>query len=1494
MDSILKYDIFGRSLIHILAITNDVQNFIKLLKLISKSNSHHLLLIDDVENNWNILHYSIYYFNFSFVKTILNSNIPVINKLLNHKDKNNLTPFDLLNSLLTSFKFSNNIIYSISQHGDYKYKSSTEQCSNNTNYYSSSLLISLPSGDYANVNLLPSLFPPPSPNPLLKFKISSLVSCSTHTALITSSGELYISNPNSALSNSSFCRIKFFDDLLKKGEKVVDVALTSNHTVVLTSWNKIYSFGTNIKRLNFYNNAIISSQLTPPNSAQAMSPSSSSTSSSTGLSTLSSNEYSKDFNSIIPIQISIKQSSNSTISSNSSTTNSSLLNSFNALSSLRDLDSSSNVLNSNPKFKLKGITSSNNHTVAFSDSTLHIFGLNVGQFGPLINSIYASNKKSEPSSNIASFAHLNWKYTDDLIDQVLALDLTTIVITKSSLIHLYTSGLHVTVSLPFTKDIKNNWNSFKPRILSMPKKIKKIISPVFNDGSDKSNSAGNLNSTYSIYLLLDSGEVSVFTFPRYSASKEAFNEAVKITTIWKPSRSEMKAVDVSIGDCSSSNNSIGAVICTVSGDAFKKTKAKWARINDISNITKVSTGFGFSIPGVYNTNNDENKCKTILLRDEIVQLNHEIKPPGIIEDFGTLSPLSKIISKEVEENAYLKNSDTDFFANLNSENSTIRHSELESDHDIKYFDKFNGLTFSKHLKPSSYKSDYKNIIDIFQSEESFCTSMLFNNENLFRKENFEKSYDYEIKIKNTSSNLEIQLDVHKLFLFTRMGITSNTYSLERRDLLFQFNESNALIVGNIDIRSVALFLHMLYTEETIDVWNMVEGLDPTVKNGWDRLLYTFPKANFIDVIRSLYSNASNNQSVDDDDDDNDGDVIIKLSDGEIKTWKYLLSCRCDYFKQLFSKYWKSTNVVDFLCVSKRIWLLVMNYILGDSNDELFYNSVKQLIAMSLRLIESKQLIKKKSNKFVNSTLSDLDNDDNLNDNFINIILELTYLANELLLPNLKELCELAIKDCINFDNYDIILRHSFDSDSNQLFSNCVWYIFNNLSLCYRDPRTDLKNLDDSCITLLESRIHQLVNIYLPHRKSLKSTKNNKKGKPILNDLDNFLNDIDTFNDFYLHPLLWDIFGVTEKEILKHKVKTRKLSRATIPVVTKTFQSKSNSSSAQSFSELLETKKQLSNFSVDNESVIDDDDTSTNSDANDGFIAIQKGRRQSSTSNLLRNSSVSNSWVPNRTYSNSSLNNINVNEPWKIKRPGKSPETTNDSDSSLANEGSSINSCSLDEILLNKTQKKSTSKVKVSAPLRISQKERKQKERQEIDRLANTTSNTGSSSNKSPWNVSNAWGASTPKVIEGSSNMELVPEAAPKRVELNTATLLAPKKISTGHFPSIDVLTKSQKKKPLNPIIDNPRSIIETRQPYSITPNIIQETKSLEDIKAEEEFAKWWEEESKRVQNEMNGNSNRSTHSNSNKHRNGKNSGRGGNGGGSRGNRGRGNNSRKHN
>lgn len=1385
------------------------------MKIISKSGSHHLFLVDDFENSWNVLHYAIYYFNYRMVKILLNLKIQELPKLLNHKDKNGMTPFDLLRSNLFSCATSNNSVYSIRQDGSFKAKY-IEDNQPTAIKHSSSIIISTNSGEFLNFDLDDELlFPPPLTNTLLSFKIMKLVTSLSHSALITGDGRLYMTSFSANLLNSSFCRIKFFDDLWASGEIVTDISLTSSHAIVLTNLNKLYTFGTNIKRLNLYP----SSDTAYPNTSVTLHSSNSSSSvisnSSSRASTSNlilnngSNEYTKDYSSLIPLQVLTKSASLSKSSTpNSTGASSSVGNNFSLLTSLRALEPPNTDDSSS---RLSGVTSSNNHTIVYSKDSLHIYGLNLGQFGPVTNSKSFTRENSGNSqvAQMASSAHVVWRYGNDPIFKVLAFDLATLVVTKSSAIHIYCSGLHVQMSLPSNQDIDKTWNSFKPRVLSTPKQIKKMVSPITGEKSDtiNPNLSGSLNSTYSVLLLLDNGEVTMLTFPKYAESKDSFKEAVKFSTIWRPARLELKASDISIGEFKPNCN--GAVLCTINGEVFKKGKTKWSRINGLTNISLVSIGFGFLPRGTFT---NDLSPKIMMLREENAQLKHSVTIPKTKNEFAIFSPLSKFWrNSDYIDTQY---EDIDFWGNeMIKSKKAVDGFDDELTEDDEY-NRENGLLFSKHLN-SKFTNQFSDFYQIMQSEEIFCINMILDEKDEPSGLKNEKFFDYPIHVKNTKSGFETTFTVHKRFFFNRLGIQSEQFSLDRKNLTFQFGENEGSIVGDLDIRSVAIFIHILYSDQETHTLTPMINFDQSICSGIERLSYTFSKVPFDEAMSRTFG------------DETCGDITVRLAnDQQVKAWKYLLISRSEYFKQLFSNAWLDAKDVDFRHVEKSTWKLLMNYFQGLANDEIFYETIKGLIESNIKKINLNSVLLKRKPKAVLTENQDsyIENDD-----FVNLVLDLMYLSNELLLPDLKNLCELAIKDCITLDNYDVLLLHSYYSKSEQLFSNCSWFIFRNLLSSYNDPKTNYTALGDECCELLEQRLHELIEIYYT---------GGRQGLLGSRGIKNFKDDIESFNGHFLHEYLWDVYGVTDDDIFKHDALQRNKSGTVKQVRSSSVSSNIGDSRRHETDSPVQPRLDLG-------SAID---TKDENDAGSGFIVVEKGRRKSSTSKPKTSSPV-----PTRR---SSKGGFRLSEDVKTFL-SKENETAIGEDKPvikewtfrISNEGSSGDvlvgsSHDIDEILQQRTHKRTTLKsTKMTIP-KLSQKERKQKEREEAEKqrlaLENDRSKAkGTAVNSSPWNINNAWGVSTSKVVGTPVDDSLGPKSISKFTELNTAAVITPNKLTAVHFPTLEELRHAKKTTEFIP------SAVLEELDEPVVP-----IKTLDEIRQEEEFARWWEEESRRVQREM--------------------------------------------
>lgn len=1275
----------GRTLLHLAAINNDVAVLNQVFYLLEKDKSinHTILLSTDIENNWNLLHFAIYNFSFAFIRRVINYNSPIIPKLQSQKDFSNLTPWELLNSLLAFFKSNKLQPHAISLDGAYL-TSKTQQ-------------------EVISTNLLTNSKDPMASTPLdlshlhdamSTFKITKLVMSFTHTAFITADGALYVCGQNKCgqlgignfRSLLKFQKVDFFKD-----EFITDVEVTDDFTIVLTSSDQIYGFGDN-KNLQMGTESIGSSSPTPQ--------------------LLPTRK-----NSITGSKINRKLSSSGSRAFETLVSN----------TSINDLG-----------INVKGISCSSNNSIAYTNDCLYFFGTNLGHFGT-------------PSLNPS--LRFDWKY-DDPIRTVMALDKATLVLTEnSSQIHIYMNSFHVKLTNVPGVSGDHEWTHFRPVVISKAKKVIKLV---------QSNYQSN-NLNYSILLLYEHGEVQQMTFSKNIESKDQLLTNVKFSLVWKPKNTEMRAKDVIINDT-------GLIfICTAGGEVLRrsfKSKTKWNRLRGFESIQAIVGFKGESI---------------IAVRYETPILKHEIFQQNILVDVGKLSPLSGLVSNEDGELIKPQSKNLDF--------CHLGENDQDDDQDDK-------------LQLRNYKSEN---IDRYVLHDDF----LFDFLSLHSPTTHLRYYDYNIYIMDSITNSELEIPVNYQFISNRLGFVFDNHKpiiIEKKDLLISIHErgdgNGIKIIGDIDIKSVGIYIHFLYTNEILDIWKLrPDDLgDPNssirrIKAGWDRLLYTLP------IMNSLTDSISMNGTL------NEGNVIIHLEDTQIKTWKFILSARCEFFKLTLANYWKSEDILEFPNIDLTTWKILMQY-------------------------------------FVNSDLNDVFKDYKINteiDDFINIVLNVCQVADQLLLPELSSLCQLAIKDYISLDNYFPLLQHSWELGLDQLFSNVCWFIFINLKLCLFDDELNLKRLDPDCVRSMENHFKDIVSVYFkgwsrPVVDLNKTRKKSKKFKfqlPVFEyekinidgfDLNLFLKDEDKFNGYYYHPTLWKILPrfFNESDIKRHEYLNKRKSSAV------KIQLSENARQQQ-----LEIQKQRINSKNDENDFIDD---------TGDFKVSKNGRRKSSRVFSMDRSILKQQFTSTaNTLSTPTQVPVPVLQPEETKIPVQITSTTSALDTKL-------------DDIIKENQNSKKKPVFKSSVFKLSKKERLEQQK----KLFGSVEPVGPV--EEPVVKLTPWGNNSPKLVtqldnttnknagNSGSNIAIV--------ERGMATSLSQNKYTNVHFPSLSELNNPKK---LNSSLSSSTSSLNSlnqmvginkKKPLDSTISKTVDNRTLEEVRAEAEFERWWAEESKRIQNTM--------------------------------------------
>lgn len=1023
------------------------------------------------------------------------------------------------------------------------------------------------------------------------------------------------------------------------------------------------------------------------------------------------------------------------------------------------------VVQSLKKLKIKGIACSKIHSAAYTDHSLVLWGLNVGQMD------FVSTGETVKYGKLKGVVQVPRKleFSND-IRQVITTDESTIVLLENSECHILTNGNHLRFQIPLFKKLNNEFEYFRPTRFSRKRNIIKLVSK---------NSA-------KIGILYDDGSVSNFGVDIFSKSSN-----IKYSPVWSPRNSHLKCHDVDIGQDGS------IIICTRAGSVYKrisrtsgKSEYKFSKIEKVSKVVKVCcdslfTSFGF-------------------IKDDVDLLPLDLAKNQFLMDINYLSPLTPSISNR-------------------------RQSQLtDCDHSERFVANYLN-------KPHYHNSEEAETIKIFQNkfkideEEISISDPLFNNyinrwdKSQSIKDTFEKvpiieiaeflmrdDLKYQLNTNEFSDgknyDLEFELDdcligIHKSILFFIPGFKNIFDSdLVIADIVFQkVNEENIIKVQNLHVQSLLILINLLYTGALVKIWDKytASSYPPLVREIKDQTLQVLKKLGLMDELeRSTYKLFDNFHNID----AFDNDVIIRLKDGEeIQCCSYILKARNAYFETLFSERWDGAKTMEFEHISKDVFEIALKYIYG---------------------YEQMQL------------MNDMDHLTNITD-FINFQVEMIELSDELLLFGLKDLAQLNIKDFITQDNVLLILHHAESLNCNLLVGECLWFIYNNVELFLLDTHYE-ELLSPSLVKRIDSYFRWMNRVN-------KVKKSDEHNYWFDNDsgelLRKFLGDKKVFNSHFLaedsFEPLFDLKPVKKETKPSPKLEPKKTRIPSPPPV---IVSETEKKKSVSIDPLLSSSWSSRRSSqADSSSAIEFGDNE--------FQPVVNRRRRSSakrTSNSQPSSTNSVLPTPSKTipipqttvsnpvyrHRNSSTSSLKENIWPGMQGASASPNgispmsnwaTPSPASSTINGSGSPIFKSQWTDTPTRSTV--STSKVNFNSGSKLSQKERKK-----LLKSNEVETTPSKSKSSSPWNV-------------------VPPTKEPNTKKVETSSLLN---------AQAEAIAAEKRTPSLAGIIHE--------EEHRVLESVIKETerKSLAEVQQEEEFALWWEAESKKVQQQMNalnGNSN---------------------------------------
>lgn len=671
-----------------------------------------------------------------------------------------------------------------------------------------------------------------------------------------------------------------------------------------------------------------------------------------------------------------------------------------------------------------GAAASAVHSAIYTTSALYTFGKNEGQLG-LMDADARSLEQQVTPRRVAP------SVLSTPIESVSAIDRATAVLLANHEVIVFTHYGYARVSFRL-EGFMNYFDGDNQALNFEHNRISKLTG------------GGNTIAAMSTF-----GEVFTIDVPKVAESvpsgtsttnpSKARNALPPSSRVWSLRKGHMSATDVAVGQDGS------VILCTTYGSVWRKEK----RANIKSVHTRNNTG---SKPKDYKFVRVPNITRAVAVRSNA---------------FGAFTAIRKdcIVTREqitVDSSA--------LWANTFPLLSFHTYGEVEDDAErgnppVRFW-----VPLTKGPDPAHLKAAIITASDAETELHRIC-------------EAYEPLADSSYDLWITSNVTEVRFPVHSFLLKGRSRVmrsalseVQNSYYYLIPDILsIEYGKDGQmqLTIHGADFLTVANLIVYLYTDEVVDVWHHTSkalasaSRYRTVRTELMKIASVLELRQLeraarlmIDPVRSLASDFET--AILDRDFFSDADVIIDLADDEeLPAHSVLLTARCPFFEGLFhgraGGRWMSARRglaeekaeamrVNLTHIEKRAFELVLRHLYADTGIELF-----------------------------DEVLTD-DFDE-----FADLLLEVLFAANELMIDRLSEICQSILGKFVNIKNVCRLLNAVSECQVTEFKNAALEYICLNLEAMLEQRL--LEELDADLLLELDEVVQQNQLAYLPFARS---------------------------------------------------------------------------------------------------------------------------------------------------------------------------------------------------------------------------------------------------------------------------------------------------------------------------------------------------------------------------------------------------------------------------
>ncbi|KIX03786.1 uncharacterized protein Z518_07339 [Rhinocladiella mackenziei CBS 650.93] len=668
------------------------------------------------------------------------------------------------------------------------------------------------------------------------------------------------------------------------------------------------------------------------------------------------------------------------------------------------------------KEPITGAAASAIHSAVYTTSALYTFGKNEGQLGLMDADARSLEVQVLPR-------RVGVSVLQSPIQLVTAIDRATIVLLENHDVIVFTHYGWTKILFPletFTNYYMSDHVSTRPNV--------------------ESNYINNITSGGNTICAMSSfGEVYSIEVPKVSETlpsnmsttnpTKARNALPQPTRLWSIRKAHMSAIDVAVGQDGS------IILCTTSGSVWRKEKRANTKI-----VREVNTGT--ARPKDYKFVRIPNLTGAIAVRSNA---------------FGAFTAVRK--------------------------DSTVTRDQIVPDPPSLWNDVLGLLPFAQY---GTTKGIAEHDVDPAQISRALITTPTAERDILNTCKRYGPLSNSQYDLWITSHVTDVRIPVHSFMLKGRSRVMRNALTQFQETYYFSIPDVMAIEYGQdgqiqvsfpgADFLTLLNLIFYLYTDNVVDVWHDTSRASGSaaryrsvrielMKIAAHLELRQLEQAvrTMIDPVRSLTTDME--RAVVDVDFFSDADVIIELADGvEVPAHSVVLCTRCPFFDSLFNGRaggrWMASRRgtaedeseavrVDLKHIDERTFGMLLRHLYADTGEELF----DDIVAKSL-------------------------------DEFIDLVIELMSAANELMLDRLAQICQQTLGKYVNVRNVCSLLNTVAECSVDSFKRAALEYICLNLEGMLEMGLLD--ELDEDLFAELDEVVQANQLAFLPFARSARA------------------------------------------------------------------------------------------------------------------------------------------------------------------------------------------------------------------------------------------------------------------------------------------------------------------------------------------------------------------------------------------------------------------------